>query len=86
MKLTFTNQGEVIDLTTTEFKLLLHLCERPNQIQSRSTLLKEVWGYSDEVHSRTLDTHMKRIRSKVSGSSESIQTIRGKGYMYQVHE
>ena len=86
MKLTFTSGGEVVDLTVTEFKLLLYLCERPNQIQSRPTLLKEVWGYSDDVNSRTLDTHMKRIRNKLVGSLETIQTIRGKGYMYQTDD
>ncbi len=86
VKLTFTAGGERMDLTSTEFKLLLFLCEHPNQIQSRSTLLKQVWGYSDDVHSRTLDTHMKRIRMKVGSFAECIKTIRGKGYMYTVED
>jgi len=77
------DNDEITDLTSTEFKLLLYLCKRPNQIQSRATLLKEVWGYSESTDSRTLDTHMKRIRQKLLGSSETIQTVRGKGYMYE---
>ena len=74
---------QVSDLTSTEFKLLLFLCKHPNQVQSRATLLQEVWGYSESTHSRTLDTHMKRIRQKLLGASETIQTVRGKGYMYE---
>jgi len=82
VNLTFTVNGETTDLTSTEFKLLLYLCERRDQIQSRATLLEEVWGYSGGANSRTLDTHMKRIRQKIEGASESIKTIRGQGYMY----
>lgn len=85
--LTFQSQGETIDLTSTEFKLLLHLCERPNQLQSRSTLLQDVWGYAGDVNSRTLDTHMKRIRIKVGETvSQSIKTVRGKGYFFEIKE
>ncbi len=86
LNLTFTVNGEKVELTSTEFKLLLRLCEYPNQIQSRSTLLTEVWGYSDSTNSRTLDTHMKRIRGKIEGASHTITTVRGKGYLYQTAE
>lgn len=84
VKLTFTYRGEQIGLTTTEFKLLLYLCESPNQLHSRAVLLKEVWGYSEEVTSRTLDTHVKRIRMKLDDLADSIKTIRGKGYVFEV--
>ena len=84
--LTFQMDNEIIDLTATEFKLLLYLCERSNQLLSRSVLLKEVWGYSDEVNSRTLDTHMKRIRIKVGDLAEQIKTVRGKGYIFSIKE
>ena len=71
---------EFIDLTATEFKLMLYLCERANAPQDRYTLLKEVWGYHDEVNSRTLDTHMKRLRQKIGTHADLIQTVRGVGY------
>lgn len=86
VNLTFKYKGELVDLTSTEFKLLLFLCEKPNQIQSRSTIFKEVWGYSEGVNSRTLDTHMKRLRLKIGDLSDKIQTIRGKGYVYQAED
>jgi len=72
--------NELIELTATEFKLLLYLCERVNAPQDRYTLLKDVWGYHDEVNSRTLDTHMKRLRQKVGSHAHLIETVRGIGY------
>ncbi|MGJ8656563.1 MAG: response regulator transcription factor [Akkermansiaceae bacterium] len=72
--------NELIDLTATEFKLMLYLCERVNAPQDRYNLLKEVWGYHDDVNSRTLDTHMKRLRQKIGTHSDLIQTVRGVGY------
>lgn len=77
-------EGENTDLTSTEFKLLLFLAERPNITQDRNDLLRSVWGYSDEVHSRTLDTHMKRLRQKLSEFSTHIETIRGVGYRLNI--
>ncbi len=70
----------VLDLTMTEFKLMLYLCERAGEVQDRFVLLKEVWGYHDDVHSRTLDTHMKRLRQKLGEHSELLETVRGVGY------
>lgn len=78
--LTFYLKEEPLSLTSTEFKLLLFLCQRAGQAQDRNELLKVVWGYNDEVHSRTLDTHMKRLRQKLGDSSALIETIRGVGY------
>ena len=68
------------ELTSTEFKLLLFLCERPGKPQHREDLLRSVWGYAEETHSRTVDTHMKRLRKKVDPVREWIKTVRGIGY------
>jgi two-component system phosphate regulon response regulator PhoB len=78
--LKFYLQGEPTDLTSTEFKLLLFLTERAGKPQDRNDLLRSVWGYSDDVHSRTLDTHMKRLRQKLGDHSAMVETVRGIGY------
>ena len=78
--LAFYLNEEPLSLTSTEFKLLLYLCQRAGETQDRNDLLKVVWGYNDDVHSRTLDTHMKRLRQKLGDSSSLIVTIRGVGY------
>jgi len=69
-----------VELTTTEFKLLLFLCERVDKPQDRNTLLRAVWDYDDDNHSRTLDTHIKRLRQKISPYGQWIETVRGIGY------
>lgn len=79
--LQFFLDGELVDLTSTEFKLLLYLCERPNAPQDRHALLMDVMGYSGEVHSRTLDTHMKRLRRKLGDYADLVETVRGIGYV-----
>ena len=76
----FYLDNEPLDLTATEFKVLLYLCERSGKPQDRNDLLRIVWGYSDEVHSRTLDTHMKRLRQKLGEHGALIETVRGVGY------
>ena len=73
-------ENEPADLTSTEFKLLLYLCERAGKPQDRNDLLRTIWGYSDAAHSRTLDTHMKRLRQKLGDHGSWIETIRGVGY------
>lgn len=78
--LKFYIADEPVDLTATEFKLLLFLCERAGRPQERSDLLRTVWGYSDDVHSRTLDTHLKRLRQKLGDHGSWIETVRGVGY------
>jgi two-component system phosphate regulon response regulator PhoB len=78
--LKFYLENEPVDLTSTEFKLLLFLCERPGKTQDRNDLLRSVWGYSDATFSRTLDTHMKRLRQKLGPYGTMIETIRGIGY------
>ncbi|MGB1937470.1 MAG: response regulator transcription factor [Akkermansiaceae bacterium] len=76
----FYVDGELVDLTATEFKLMLFLCERLDVPQSRHDLLVEVMGYSDEVYSRTLDTHIKRLRRKLGEHADLLETVRGVGY------
>lgn len=78
--LLFYVDGERCDLTATEFKLMLYLCERQGVAQDRHDLLKEVMGYSGDVHSRTLDTHMKRLRRKLDSRMGCLETVRGIGY------
>lgn len=82
--LKFYINGERVELTATEFKLMLYLCERKGVAQDRHDLLMEVMGYSGETHSRTLDTHMKRLRKKLGESAEILETVRGIGYKINV--
>ncbi len=72
--------GETVVLTTTEFKLLLTLAERRGRLQSRDTLLKDVWGYNYVGDTRTVDTHITRLRTKLGGAGDLIKTVRGFGY------
>ena len=83
--LKFYLDGETVELTSTEFKLLLFLTERAGKAQDRNDLLRTVWGYSDEVHSRTLDTHMKRLRQKLGEHAAMVETVRGIGYCVSSH-
>ncbi|MGE9268508.1 MAG: response regulator transcription factor [Verrucomicrobiales bacterium] len=78
--LKFYLEEEPVDLTSTEFKLLLYLCERAGKTQERTELLRSIWQYSDDAHSRTLDTHMKRLRQKLGDHASLVETIRGVGY------
>ena len=70
-----------LELTLTEYKLLLFLCERAETPCSRTDLLRGVWGYSDAANSRTLDTHVKRLRGKLGKHADSIETARNVGYV-----
>ena len=74
--------GRPVDLTATEFKLLRLLVEANGEVQERDALLREVWGYSDTMLTRTLDTHVKRLREKLGKHAECIQTVRGVGYRF----
>ncbi len=71
-----------IDLTALEFKLLNQLVDTRGRVQSRDHLLAEVWGYSSEVTTRTVDTHIKRLRNKLGTMGKYVQTIRGVGYKF----
>ena len=73
-------RGQLIDLTATEFKLLHLLMERQGRVQTREHLLLNVWNYSTEIETRTVDTHVRRLREKLGGEAGWIETIRGVGY------
>jgi two-component system phosphate regulon response regulator PhoB len=75
-----TVDGQPIDLTSTEFKLLLTLVERRGRVQSREELLRDVWEYEAGVDSRTVDTHMRRLRQKLGKLADHLETVRGFGY------
>jgi len=71
-----------INLTALEFKLLRQLVDTRGRVQSRDQLLSEVWGYSSDVTTRTVDTHVKRLREKLGPMGKYVQTIRGVGYKF----
>jgi phosphate regulon transcriptional regulator PhoB len=77
-----TLKGKVVDLTATEFKLLSTLLERRGRVQSRDRLLTDVWGYEGDVDTRTVDTHMRRLREKLGKASDYVETVRGVGYRF----
>jgi DNA-binding response OmpR family regulator len=77
-----TLNGQKLDLTTTEFKLLNLLLERRGRTQSRETLLYDVWGYTSAMDTRTVDTHIRRLRDKLGEEAGRIETIRGEGYRF----
>ena len=75
-----TINGVRLDLTSTEFKLLSLLVASDGTSQSREYLLQEVWGYNSSVDTRTVDTHVRRLREKLGIHAEMLQTVRGEGY------
>jgi len=74
--------GEELDLTALEFKLLSILYERRDRVQSRSVLLDVVWGIRADVTTRTVDTHVKRLREKLGAARDYVETVRGVGYRF----
>ena len=74
--------NELVTLTALEFKLLRQLVDRRGRVQSRDQLLSDVWGYSADVTTRTVDTHIKRLREKLGAMGKYVQTIRGVGYKF----
>ncbi|MDX2018599.1 MAG: response regulator transcription factor [Deltaproteobacteria bacterium] len=74
--------GQEVTLTALEFRLLCTLYDRKNRVQSRSTLLDEVWGASEDMATRTVDTHVKRLREKLGQAGDYIETVRGVGYRF----
>ncbi len=75
-----TRDGAEIELTPTEFKLLLTLAERRGRVQSRGHLLETVWEAAPDIQTRTVDMHVQRLRTKLGGEGELIETVRGFGY------
>jgi two-component system phosphate regulon response regulator PhoB len=72
--------GKEIELTTTEFKLLKLLMQRKGRVQTRENLLVNVWNYDTDTETRTIDTHIRRLREKLMDNSSLIETVRGVGY------
>jgi len=75
-----TVDGAPVDLTTLEYKLLLTLAERRGRVQTRDGLLQDVWGYAYAGDTRTVDTHITRLRTKLGSAGALIRTLRGFGY------
>ena len=75
-----TVKGKPIELTQMEFKLLATLIERRGRVQTRERLLSDVWDIGIGVDTRTVDTHVKRLREKLGRSGNLIETVRGLGY------
>ena len=71
-----------VELTALEFRFLTTLYDRKNRVQSRDTLLRDVWGSDSDVTSRTVDTHVKRLREKLGEAGEYVETVRGVGYRF----
>ncbi len=74
--------GTELDLTSMEFKLLLVLVERRGKVLSRAELLKDVWNANPAIQTRTVDMHVRRLRSKLGAFADRIETIRGAGYRF----
>ena len=76
-----------IDLTYTEFELLKFLCSNPGTVFTREVLLNKVWGYEYYGGTRTVDVHIRRLRSKIEGKSQTfIETVRNIGYKFIAEE
>jgi len=72
--------GKQVQLTSLEFKLLRTLMQRRGRVQDRDRLLNEVWGYQSVIDTRTVDTHVRRLREKLGKAGDAIETVRGFGY------
>jgi two-component system phosphate regulon response regulator PhoB len=75
-------EGRPVELTAMEFKLLTLLVGRPERLQSRDQLLNDVWGYARMVETRTVDTHIRRLREKLGVAGRHLETVRGIGYRF----
>lgn len=81
---TVLSAGIDVELTSTEFKLLLYLAEKKECVQSREQLLQNVWSYNNYGDTRTVDTHVTRLRGKLGTPGDIIKTVRGFGYKIEV--
>ena len=81
-----TVKNEPVQLTSTEFKLLLELATKRGRVLTREILLDKVWGYTYEGYARTVDTHIRRLREKLGTAGDYIETIRGSGYRFREEE
>jgi len=80
-----TVQGKRVELTATEFRLLTVLAQRRGRVQSREQLLQDVWQYDNLIDTRTVDTHMRRLREKLGRAARYLDTVRGVGYRFIEH-
>jgi two-component system OmpR family response regulator len=85
-KHTVTANKRPVELTPMEFKLLATLIERSGRVQSREQLLTDVWDVASDVDTRTIDTHVKRLREKLGKAGDLIETVRGLGYKLREEE
>jgi two-component system phosphate regulon response regulator PhoB len=76
--------GEVAILTAKEFDLIYELMKARGNVLTRPFLMDHIWGYHGDSDSRTLDTHVRRLREKLGGEGDRIQTVRGVGYRYDL--
>ena len=76
-------EGEEVVLTALEFRLLTTLVKRRGRVQTREALLNHVWEMSGDVTTRTVDTHVRRLRKKLGPASEYVETLRGVGYRFR---
>ena len=72
--------GKPVRLTAVEFRLLMMLMRRPGRVQARDRLLRDVWGYESVIDTRTVDTHVRRLRDKLGKAASLVETVRGFGY------
>jgi len=72
--------GKRVNLTSLEFKLLRTLMQRRGRVQARDRLLNDVWGYESVIDTRTVDTHVRRLRKKLGKAADAIESVRGFGY------
>jgi two-component system phosphate regulon response regulator PhoB len=72
-----------VDLTATEYRLLVTLAERRGRVQTRAQLLESVWEAHPDIQTRTVDMHMQRLRTKLGPAAELIETVRGFGYRFR---
>jgi two-component system, OmpR family, phosphate regulon response regulator PhoB len=72
--------GRQVHLTSLEFKLLRALMQRRGRVQERDRLLNDVWGYESVIDTRTVDTHVRRLREKLGKAGDAVETVRGFGY------
>lgn len=79
-------QGRKLELTALEFRLVAMLMERRGQTLDRETLLREVWGYRNSSSSRTVDTHVRRLRGKLKPHEDRLETVHGEGYRFRADE
>jgi two-component system phosphate regulon response regulator PhoB len=76
--------GEPVELTPTEYKLLLLLAERRGRVQARAHLLQSVWEAAPDIQTRTVDMHVQRLRAKLGAAGDMVETVRGFGYRLRV--